>query len=420
VNTDIQAARFTLRFWGDNSSPVTIGLGPDGRHSEITDTIQPGGSRTIRTDGTAARLVNGWAEVVTTFAVGGTAIFAQQAPGQPVSEAAVPILSGGARRFLLPFDGSFGFGTGVAFGNPAEQANVTVTFRGENGGLLAAPASYVIPARGHFSVVLPVSSRGVAEVTSPGTSIFSLGIRSHNGAFTSVRPLIEAPTLLDIVAGVGSITAGGDAGALAPLTADWTSIASGDADTSSPSSFVAVRTYGLGRVAVAGDEGLLGNSQLLDNAAFATNLMAWLDPAGQRRAFWSGGHGELTTFPGGSLSPSLTDRDFTNTRVRGAITPAALAGASVLVIGNAQNDFTAAEIQAVNDFVATGGGLLLAGDGASWLTSHAGRVIGDYPMNEMAQQFNLVWPSAVIVDPDLQDQLNGATVFKTFYPNGRQ
>src|SRR5581483_5602918 len=111
--------------------------------------------------------------------------------------------------------------------------------------LLWAATNYVVPERGHFSVVLPVSTRGSAEVTSSNTAIFSLGIRSHNGAFTSVRPLILAPALTDILAGVGSITAGGDACALAPLTAGWTTVASGDADSSAPSSFVDVRQFGL-------------------------------------------------------------------------------------------------------------------------------------------------------------------------------
>jgi hypothetical protein len=264
-----------------------------------------------------------------------------------------------------------------------------------------------------------VSTRGVAEISSPDTPIFSLGIRGHNGAFTSVRPLLLPPGLADIIARVGSITAGGDAGALAPLTTDWTIMASGDLNTPAPSSFVAVRNYGLGRVAAAGDEGLITNSQLLDNAMFAANLMTWLDPAGQRRIVWSGGHGELSTTPDGALSPALSGRDFTSSRVRGAITPAALAGASVLVIGNAQNDFSAAEIQAVTDFVATGGGVLMLGSGDAWLSSHSGKALNDYPMNKVAQPYGMVWPGVTIVDPDPQDQLSGATVFRTFYPNGR-
>ena len=124
-------------------------------------------------------------------------------------------------------------------------------------------------------------------------------------------------------------------------------MASGDANTPAPSSFVAARSYGLGRVAVIGDEGILSNSNLLDNAVFAANLMAWLDPAGRRAALWTSGHGELATSPGGALSPALSSRDFTSTRLRGTISAASLAGASVLVIGNARNNFTTAEIQAV-------------------------------------------------------------------------
>jgi hypothetical protein len=413
VNADTSSARFTLQFFADDSSSLTLSLGPDGRHSELSGTIPAGGSRTIRTDGTSPNLVNGWAQLVTNSAIGGTAIFAAQVPGQPVSEAAVPIIPGGARHFAMPFDGSPGFGTGLAFGNSSiEKANVTVLFRSESGSLLGAATNYVVPAKGHFSVVLPVSTRGSAEITSSNTAIGALGIRSHNGAFTSVRPLLLAPGLTDILTGVNSITAGGDAGALASLSSDWTTVASGDANSSAPSAFVDVRQYGLGRVAAVGDEGLLTNSQLLDNATFAANLMAWLDPSGQRTLVWSGGHGELITAASGPLGSAMSARDFTSSRVRGDLTNASLDGASLLVIGNAQNDFSAAEIQAVTDFVARGGGLLLVGNGE-------GKPASDYPMNKLAQPFGIVWPSAIIVDPDPQNQLNGATVFHTFYPNGR-
>jgi hypothetical protein len=196
---------------------------------------------------------------------------------------------------------------------------------------------------------------------------------------------------------VGSITSGGDAGVLAPLTTDWTTIALGDAD------FVDVRTYGLGRVAAVGDEGILTNPSLLDNAVFGANLMAWLDQPGQRHVVFSGGHGEVSTSADGALGSELSRRDFTTARVRGTITDDSLAGASVLVIGNAQNSFTAAEIQAVSDFVANGGGLLLLGNGA-------GKTAADYPMNKMAQPFGMIWPAAA----------SSANVFRTFYPNVRQ
>ena len=419
VNSGAEPAPFTLRFWNDRGAALTLGLGPDGRHSSISGTIAPGGSRTIRTDGAGSALNPGWAELQTAGRVGGTAIFAAKIAGQPDAEAAVPIAGGGARRFVLPVDGSAGFATGVAFGNPAVATTVTVAFRTEAGVPVAAPTTFSVPSHGHFSAVLPVNLRGVAEVTS-GTAIFALGIRGHNQAFTSVRTLLVAPALADVVSSVGSITAGDDAAPLAPLTSDWVPLASGDFDTPAPSTFAAARTYGSGRVAAAGDEGLLVKAHLLDNAAFAANLLAWLDSAGRRSVVWTSGHGELTTTPGSALAAALDAHGFTTARLRQTIDAAALSEVSVLIVGNAQTDFTAAEIQALDDFVAAGGGLLLLGNAASWLSTHGGSGPNAYPMTTLAQPFGLAFPAGVIRDPDPQDQLAGATIFRTFYPNARQ
>ena len=419
VNASTEPARFTLRFWGDNANALTLSLGSDGRHSSITGAIAPGGSRTIRTDGTASSLVIGWAELASTGMIGGTAIFAAKTPGQPDSEAAVPIAAGGARRFVLPVDGSSGFATGVAFGNPAVRTNVTVTFRTEAGLPVPAPASFSVPAHGHFSTVLPVNLRGVAEINA-STPISALGIRGHNQAFTSVRTLVLGPALSDVAASIVAITAGDAAAPLAPFANDWVPLVSGDFNTPSPSVFVAARPYGLGRVAAAGDEGLLVNSHLLDNAAFVTNLLAWLDPAGQRALAWSSGHGELTTAPSASLAGALDDRGFSVARLRQPISAASLAGVSVLIAGNGQSDFTVAEMQTLDDFVAAGGGLLLLGNAASWLAAHSGSTADAYPMTRVSLPFGLAFPAGVIKDPDPQDQLAGATIFRTFYPYARQ
>jgi hypothetical protein len=195
VNTDSQPASFTLRFRADNGGALQLSLGADGMVSTLSDTIAPGGSRTLQTDGTAGTLATGWAELSTPFAIGGTAIFGAQVAGQPDSEAAVPIIAESGRRLLVPYDGSSGFGTGLAFANPSanQNANVQVVLRNVFGQQIGFPLTYGVPADGHTSVVLPVSGKGVAEIASPDAPISALGIRSHNGAFTSVRTLVTAP-----------------------------------------------------------------------------------------------------------------------------------------------------------------------------------------------------------------------------------
>jgi hypothetical protein len=423
VNSDSQPAPFTLRFRGDDGSALRLSLGADGRVSTLTGTIAPGGSRTIQTDGTGATLETGWAQLSTSFAVGGTAIFGAQVPGQPDSEAAVPIIAGGGDKFLLSFDGSAGFGTGVAFANPSatDNAAISVIFRDAFGQQIGQPRAYLAPANGHTSVVLPVNVRGVAEIASPDTPVSALGIRSHNGAFTSVRSLVVTPGLKDIVAGVGQIVSGGASGPVSALTTDWFTIASGDDNTSNPSSFVLARLVNQGRVAAVGHEGLLANAQLRDNGLFLTNLIGWLDATVQKKVLYTTGHREnFDSTDAGPLRTALVNRGFGVAALPGTITPSLLATCSVLIIGNAWRDFTPAEIQAVQNFVNSGGGLLMAGLGSSWLASNAPKTIEDYPMTKMAQPFGAAWQTSTIIDPDPGDQAaGGSTIFHTFYPSAR-
>ncbi len=189
VNTDTAPANFTITFRNDAGNPLTLPLGPDGNQSQITGTIAPGGSRTITSQGTSVNLVTGWAELDTTSPIGGTAIFGYQSGGT-LSEASVPIIPDTHTQFELPFDGSAGLGLGVAFANPSSSATamISVSFNNAAGQPVGMPVSAVVPPDGHTSIVLalPVSAPGVAVVTS-STPVSALGIRSHSGAFTSIR-----------------------------------------------------------------------------------------------------------------------------------------------------------------------------------------------------------------------------------------
>jgi hypothetical protein len=78
--------------------------------------------------------------------------------------------------------------------------------------------------------------------------------------------------------------------------------------------------------------------------------------------------------------------------------PAALADTEVLVIANAWSAFSDAEAAAVERFVAEGGGLLMAGLGWSWIENgphtlgdQPAQALASYPMNRIAQPFNVVW-----------------------------
>jgi hypothetical protein len=190
VNTDSGPAQFTVNFWKDDGTPLTVTL-VDGRSLErVTDTIPVGGSRTIETDGLASTLSTGWAEVVSSQSIGGTAIFRDQTLRQ---EAAVPLLTSGGTRLLLPFDKGLDLGVALASSNQAQDAGITRTLRNENGQLITSDAVFLSHhAHTAFGLtnpsIRPEDQRGVVEFSS-SVEFFSLGIRGNNGAFTSIRAL---------------------------------------------------------------------------------------------------------------------------------------------------------------------------------------------------------------------------------------
>jgi hypothetical protein len=190
VNTASSPVQFTVNFFKDDGSPLTVTL-VDGRSlSQVVDAIPVGGSRTIETDGLASAGSTGWAEVLSGQSIGGTAIFREQTLRQ---EAAVPLLASGGTRLVLPFDRGLGLGVAMANSNPAQDAGITRTLRNEQGQLITSDAVF-LSRHAHTSFVLTNPSvraedqRGVVEFSS-SVEFFSLGIRGNNGAFTSIRAL---------------------------------------------------------------------------------------------------------------------------------------------------------------------------------------------------------------------------------------
>ncbi len=183
LNLDSVAAPFTLNFWRDDGTAM---------FATVNDTIPTGGSRTIETGGIAGALSTGWAEIISTQAIGGTAIFRDQNLAQ---EAAVPLLSGAAARLLLPFD-TGGLSLGVALANPSLTQDIVVTRTLRNGqGQVITSDSLALARHGHTAFVLsnpsakPEDQRGVLELSSNAGPVFALGIRGNNGAFTSIEAL---------------------------------------------------------------------------------------------------------------------------------------------------------------------------------------------------------------------------------------
>jgi hypothetical protein len=200
VNTDTQPATFTINFWADDGTPLTLPFTDGTSASTVTSTtpIPVGGSQVIQTLGanTLPASVEGWAEVISTQSLGGTAIFSYQATGQ---EAAVPLQPRGGHHMVLPFDNASGQVLGIAVANidPTQDATITETIRDENGvyGTQISQRTFNLAHHQHTSFLLgspagiPASiPRGVVQYDS-NVEVYVLGIRYNGGAFTTVRPL---------------------------------------------------------------------------------------------------------------------------------------------------------------------------------------------------------------------------------------
>ncbi len=215
----------------------------------------------------------------------------------------------------------------------------------------------------------------------------------------------------DLVEGVQQLVSPGSPGPVYGESTAWTAIVQGDEDASFPSTFVAARGFGAGRVLICGHDGIVVNPGLLDNGRFLVNAARFLDVAGARRVLYTVSHGE---WAGAGrlnvLGGMLANEGFTLEPLAGRISQNTLGASSVLIVGNAWAAFTDAEIEAVHRFVENGGGLFMFGLGWSWPGN-----FDDYPMMRLAQPFEARWLRSVITDPI--HNFNGSPIFSHFYPN---
>jgi hypothetical protein len=261
----------------------------------------------------------------------------------------------------------------------------------------------------------------LTNIQTSNMGSYSVIVTNALGSVTSAVAtlnVLPAPTLSDIVNGVSQIWSGGTPGPVVAMATNWIPIATGDSDTTIPSTFVLARSYFLGRVVLIGHDGLLSDTSLgqLDNSRFVLNLMLWLNETAQRKALFSTGHGEWDNIGNmNTLGGLLSSNGFTLNLASTPLNATNLALTSVLFIGNAWGSFTTNEIEAVRQYVANGGGLFLAGLGWSWMAYHTGMTMNDYPMTQIAAPYQVGWLDGYISDPT--DQLSGSPIFHTFYPN---
>jgi hypothetical protein len=197
VNLENHPTSFDVLFFKDNGTdlyvPVT-GLGLSrGVHIELVTA----GSMTFETTGVAASLASGWALLSQTNqdSVGMFGIFRQSPLGGQPQEAVVPAVNQFNSHFVLPFDNTGPFVTGVALANPTlNPVVIPVRIHDEKGAVIDTQ-QFSLGAYSHAAFVLPsnwtstAGRRGVVEFQTTGFGVGALGLRFNGLAFTSLNVL---------------------------------------------------------------------------------------------------------------------------------------------------------------------------------------------------------------------------------------
>lgn len=212
VNLDSAAASYTLYFFDDNGNPLNLST-TAGAGTSLQGNLPIDGSTTIQTNGGGATILSGWGLLIpgknsagNYFTIGGTAVFAQPLPGNPLVEASVPLDTGADTIWVIPFDQTGTTLAGVAVANSWQNTPITVSVSafGQDGtALFAAPKTIQLAGNGHTSFLLTnyteltgqkgiVVFTGVPSGNANNTSgwINVLGLRATPTTLTSIIPLV--------------------------------------------------------------------------------------------------------------------------------------------------------------------------------------------------------------------------------------
>ena len=217
----------------------------------------------------------------------------------------------------------------------------------------------------------------------------------------------------DLTNGVSDVVANGVPGPVYPENTMWWPIVGGDNDTTFPSLIVMAREYGNGRVIA--DTQVIGTQPgLLDNAVLDQNCLLWLLESSTKPLAYTTGHGEWLT-PSLNLKNTASELGLEMHAIDAPITAAELDQYGVLIVSMAPETISESEIDTIEQWVLSGGGLLLKGLGWAWLAYHPDQTMDDYPMTKLGSRFGARWLPDYIYDPT--HQYKGMNVFHTFYPD---
>jgi hypothetical protein len=206
-NIDAAPSLYKLSFFDDNGAPMTI---PNSilTGSVVYGAIAAHGSVSIQTAGTQATLKQGWALLETIFAdpltsaiepgatIAGTVLFLRPPTVSRPSEASEPLDFSQKSQWVLQFDHTNGYTSGVALVNPSTSQDISVfiTFF-DNSGAQLLQDSFTLPHNQHSAITLTqkypqvIGRLGTLKITTSGPSINVLGFHvSPSGVFTATSP----------------------------------------------------------------------------------------------------------------------------------------------------------------------------------------------------------------------------------------
>jgi hypothetical protein len=197
-STTAVTARVVFRTDDGNtwSMPLTVTVA--GSTSQVTssavDASIPANSTLVISAGAGmANMVWGSAEVLSTGALSGYAIFRSTGSDGKISEGTSPLQTDFQSTLTVPFDNLNGNQMGVALMNLGSAAAITATVYDETGAQLAAATPIQLAATGHSAFVLSsqasltANTRGYVVFQNPSGSLSGLGLRFiSDGTFTSV------------------------------------------------------------------------------------------------------------------------------------------------------------------------------------------------------------------------------------------
>lgn len=207
VNQDSQPQALRLTFRGDDGQPLNLPLkvtaGAESRTlttANLDAMLAPNSTVQVESDAGTAEGINAWVECLGSPMINGYGVFRYAPADGMQSEATVPLETSFKPSFLLPYENTNGFTTGIGLADLSEDTAVTITatLYDENGAQLAQ-RPLAVPNGGHVSFSLTdkfpeaASHRGfVLFQGSDAGLITGLGVRVNPlNSFTSA-PRLEA------------------------------------------------------------------------------------------------------------------------------------------------------------------------------------------------------------------------------------